>query len=1164
MRSKVYLFTVVIALVISLVSLPVLAQRALSGTGAINGTLRDETGGVIPGAAISVLNTATGTSRETVTDDLGFYSVQALNIQGLYDVSASLTGFQTAVRTAQRVTADQTLTVDLVLQVGEVTQTITVSGQATLIQTTDTTVAHAHDAEILETLPVVMNFWVRQSMAMINTLPGVIYRDSWDGNKATIHGVGDEGPQRNPIGYNTDGHQSSINWHQGLRDETGPAPELIQEFRLETNQDAEKGFNSGVSVEMITKSGTNDFHGSLFWFHRNDFFDARNTLQEERSKQKQNEYGFVVGGPIVKDKAWFMMNYTHFEWANVSGGRIGTVATDLMRSGNFSEILGGVIGTDPLGRDVRKGTIYDTLSTRSEGGQVVRDPFPGNIIPSNRIGRVAQTIMELYPGPNVPGAGLSSNYSGTGGDILEQDKTYLKTDIEHNQHKFTIGWEDTPQNVYDFVSPANRLTDGAIDSRGYRLRLNHLWTLSPNLLLSTRAGINRHNFVFFLLPPVSNYCPGGCVQGAVTDNIPRVRWDSATGTGFGDNTVLSDHFQSTVPIFMDVSWLKGNHNIKFGAQLSIWAGRATSENHTAGTYTFRNRLTGFPGFTDCDYCASTGDGFASFLMGDVDEVLQNTANARKVTSYSWAFFAQDSWRASPKLTVNYGLRWELPIAPHETYNRIGFVDMFTPNPDAGGLPGALTFYGDGAGRNGRTRFWNTGYKAFGPRLGLAYQINDKTVLRGYYGLLYRPLNGELGNGFGVPTQGFGASVTKQTPDGGLTPALNWDDGIFILPAVLPNTDPSLINGSSVGYVDVNGTDQGTAQRLGIALEHELPWNMLFRSEYIGLLSHGIITSQIARYNQLPLSMLSMGDLLTKDIESQEAIDGGFTKPYEGFTGTIGQSLRRFPQYDWVSHINSHSSYALYHSGIFMVQKRFSDGLNFLFSHTIAKNLTPGDVGERAQFSPRQGTSLQHWETWESSKTLVLEDRSWATKMNFSWELPFGRGKRYATNANPWANLAVGGWRFSGSLIYHGGRPLAVSYGGQNPFMGPQWANQVSTNVSTGLSCGDYHLRNPEGSNRLFNASAFEGAAPYTLGNFRVHPSERGCGFATEDLVISKDFIVNEDVHVRLAAEFFNAFNRTNWDGRRGPSASIESPDSFGQYSRVTPARVIQLYLKVNF
>jgi hypothetical protein len=1161
MRSKVYLFSFSIALVIILsITSPVWAQRAGQGLGNINGTVSDETGAVVPGADVTVLNTATSSQKETVTDDLGFYTVQGLNIQGRYDVSAALSGFKTAVVSGQRVSSDTTLTVNIVLAVGQVTETVTVSGQASLIKTTDTTVAHQQDAEMLEVLPVQMNFFIRQSMTLINTLPGVIFRPTWDGNKGTIHGVGDEGPQRNPIGYNTDGHQSSINWHQGLRDETGPAPELIQEFRIETNQDAEKGFNSGVSVEMITKSGTNDFHGSLFWFHRNDWLDARPWTASSRGRQKQNEAGFVLGGPILKDKAWFMMNFSSFEWKNFSSGRIGTVQTDLMRGGNFTEILGDVIGTDPLGREVRTGMIYDPLTTREVGGQFVRDPFAGNIVPDNRIGSVARHLMTAYPGPNIPGAGLSNNYDGTGGEFFDTDKTYLKTDIEHNQHKFTIGYEDTPNNKLTFASPANRLQTVAAETRGMRLRLNHLWTLSPSLLLSTRAGINRITYGEIKQPPSNNHCPGGCVQGALTDAIPRISIQSAVGGGFGDNTDSASHFQSTVPIFMDVSWIKGNHSMKFGAQLSIWAGRFLVENHTAGSYTFRNRITGFPAFTGCTYCASTGDGFASFLMGDVDAANQSTSSARKITSYSWAFYAQDSWRASNKLTVNYGLRWEMPIGPHESYDRIGIMDPSVPNPAAGGILGGLTFYGEGPGRNGQTRFFETGYKSFGPRLGLAYQMDDKTVLRAYYGLMFRPINGELGNYASMPQQGFGADVAVQTTDGGLTPAFNWENGINILPTDLPSTDPSLINGSAVGFVDRNDSSQGTAQRLGLAFEHELPWEMVGRAEYIGLLSHGIITSQIARYNQNPLSTLALGDLMLKDINSQAAIDAGFTAPYAGFEGTVGQAIRPFPQYDWVAQFNSHSGYNLYHSGIFMLQKRFSDGLNFMLSHTVAKSLTAGDDRARLGFGLRGGTRLQHWNLLGVSKTIVPFNRSWATKASFSWQLPFGRGKRYAGGINSWANQAVGGWRLAGSLVYHAGNNLTVDSGQLNPYMGPQWANSVSgVPVSTGISCGDLD-RNVPGQDRIFNGAAYEFAPAFSFGNSRVHPSAQQCGFAREDLALIKDFIVNEDVNVRLGAEFQNAFNRTNW---RDAGTTVNS-SGFGQVNNVLAARVIQLYLKINF
>ena len=225
MRSKIYLLTVVMALVIALVSLPVMAQRARQGAGNINGTVTDETGGVVPGATVTTRNTHTGARRETVTNDVGFYTVQGLTIQGLYDVSAALTGFKTTVVSGQRVSADTVLTVNIVLSVGEVTETVTVSGQASLIKMTDTTVVHQQDAEMLEVLPVQMDFFVRQSMTLINTLPGVIYRPTPGGNKGTIHGVGDE----QGIRHDRVQHGRSSKQHQlvsGTLGRHGPGPRV--------------------------------------------------------------------------------------------------------------------------------------------------------------------------------------------------------------------------------------------------------------------------------------------------------------------------------------------------------------------------------------------------------------------------------------------------------------------------------------------------------------------------------------------------------------------------------------------------------------------------------------------------------------------------------------------------------------------------------------------------------------------------------------------------------------------------------------------------------------------------------------------------------------------------------------------------------------------------
>ena len=573
--------------------------------------------------------------------------------------------------------------------------------------------------------------------------------------------------------------------------------------------------------------------------------------------------------------------------------------------------------------------------------------------------------------------------------------------------------------------------------------------------------------------------------------------------------------------------------------------------------TFGGGGTGLPGVG----FELTGDGFAGFLLGEPDSVLQATPNAHKATMFAWAFFAQDSWRATPKLTVNYGLRWELPIPGHETYRRWGVFSPTVSNPEAGGILGGITHWGEGAGRNGRSRYADIGYKSFGPRLGLAYQLNDKTVARAYYGLMFYPAMTELGGGLQMPNLGFGATVTKQSPDFGLTPAIDWDEGIHILPTDLPDLNPGLFNGSAVAYIAPGETEQGNAQRLGFALERELPFEMVFRAEYVGLLGHSLPGSQIARHNQLGTQHLALGNLLLQDINSQAAIDAGFTPPYEGFTGTVGQSLRPFPQYDWVAQWNSHSGYNIYHSGIFMVQKRFSQGLNFMLSHTIAKSLTPGDNRERLGFGLRGGTKLQHWNLLGDSKTISPFNRSWATKASFSWELPFGRGKRWAGGINHWANQAVGGWRLAGSLNYHAGWPLTVDTGELNPYTGPQWANSVPGVSAEGTSCSDLDPNVP-GRDRMFNPDAFAVAPSFTFGNARVHPTTQTCGFAREDLALIKDFIVNENVAVRLGGEFQNAFNRTNWRGDRVPS-NISSAN-FGIPSNVLSARVIQIYLKINF
>ena len=1149
MKQRTSLFvSVVIALVAGSLMTPLYAQQQ---TGSILGTIRDESGGVIVGADVTAENVATGVTTETVSSDDGFYIFPALGI-GEYSVTVMLPGFSQAVQTGVRVVAGSSATVDVVLQVGEVTETFTVSAESPVVEKTDTRTSDAQLAETVEFLPLQVTGSARRSLDFLGTLPGVQYQGTSSASGTIVHGIGDAGPHRNAVTFNIDGQVASLNFSQGLRDDNGPHPDLVQEFRLETNQNAEHGWTLGTGVELITKSGSNKLHGSVFWFHRNDNLDARNFFASSVSPLIQNEFGFVLGGPIVEDRHFFMVSFDGFRRRSNRGGVVRTAATERMRSGDFGEWLGPRIGADVLGRPIFDGAIYDPATTRPDGqGGFIRDPFPNNIIPANRISGVSAFFRDLIPLPTQ--AGLQNNWVGSGGTaVRDQDRTYLKLDSDFGMHRVTFGWEDSPQISIPNEGVWPEVEGGTNNARNYRLRLNYNVSIQPVLLLSARAGINRAPRVWGTIGTPTADVAAGVIEGALTPDVPSI--SIAGHTNFGSFVRTVECPQGTVPVAVDLSWVKGRHNTKFGSQFLMQTTRQVLEIFAPGSYNFTDRGTGLPGVPE------TGVGYATFLLGDSENFTQWTNRAEKHTSFTWAFYAQDSWRATDKLTVNYGLRWELPIPAHETYDRIGTFSPSISNPAAGGINGALWFWGEGPGRNGRKRTANLNYANWGPRLGLAYALDEQTVIRGYAGLMYYPLNGEAASGFITPNLGFGAQVSRNSPDNGVTPAVNWTNGIVgILPAV-PSLDPSLLNGSTVNFLDPLETKQGRVTRLGAALERQILGSVLVRAEYTGMLAHGIPSAQIARYNQLPLRFLGLGDLLLQDINSPDAQAAGISSPYAGFTGTVAQALRPFPQYDWVVQNNSKSAYSLYHSGIFSLQKRFETGFSFFIAHTIAKNLTVNDAGTNFNALNPNG-AIQHWGLWNTSKMLATFDLPWYTKMNYAYELPFGPGKRWMADASGIVRQLVGGWTVAGIHNYSGGVPIRVTTRQFLQNIGPAWPILVDGGrVRTSTSCGDFDPGDPS-RNRYLNINAFATPAQFQLGNTRVLPNVRTCGFSNEDFAILKDFFATEEVNLRFGAEFFNLFNRHHF---RRINTDIDNPGAFGTQTNASNPRTIQFHLKITF
>lgn len=1136
-----------------------LLTNALYGqqnVGSIRGIVKDPSGGIIVGATLVARHEATGVETTVQSNSEGTYNFPALNV-GVYNLTVSFQGFKTAKRTELRVVSGNAQTVDVELPVGEISETTTVTEQLTNIDTASTAIGTTRTVEEIKDLPLQMSGQARNYLGYLLTLPGISYRPgksqaTYDGlARAVIQGVGVNGFRNNYFSYNLDGVSGISFSNSGIEDAAAPIPEVVEEFRMTTNLNAESGANLGVAFDLVMKSGTNNLHGSVFEYLRNDVLDSRNFFANRVSPQKQNQFGVVLGGPLVlpkvyngKNRTFFFGSYDGFRLRTTGQGQTATVPTARMRNGDFGELLGSQVGTDALGRPVLRGQIFDPLTTRGVGSSFVRDPFPNNVIPSNRLNSISLAFQKGYPLPTLPGTQL--NWAGPRApQISDIDRMTQKVDHNFGNHRLSFADDTLFRKTQDnslIFAPEIRDTE-IVNQKLYRFRILYTWTARPNLLFNFRTSFTRG--VWDAGPgnsPNATYgAVAGLTKGVYGTDTPLTTVEGITG--FGPRYSLFLRIGTGAPVNTDISWTKGNHNYKFGAEFLQQTMTNTAATGTSGRYNFRDRGTDMPTFT------GSGSGYASFLLGDVDNGSIDTPRSVKHASRRWGFFAQDQWRVTSKLTVNYGLRYDLTEPLHESYYRTGSFDPKIPNAKAGGRLGALTFWGEGAGRNGRKGINDIYYGAVGPRLGLAYAVNEKTIVRAYYGLVYSPLNGEYIMGEGLPNYGWAAAnVSTSTLDNGVTPAFNWINGFPALVPVLPNLDPTSLNGVGLDYFGgPGGKRSARSQNLGFAVERTLPGQFVVRAEYVGKLTHGLkISGTGMPMNMLDPRYLSLGSLLNLSVNSPQAQSAGIPIPYPGFVGSVAQALRPYPQYLNVAEQDSSAGFSTYHAMELNLQRRFKD-TTFLASYTISKLLAHG--------------AFQHVLLQNTRKALANADRPQTLNLSYTYELPFGRGKHFLNGTNPVLNHIIGGWQVAGIHNYFAGFPVTVTSRAQLPSIGGAWANRVnSVPIETGIGCSDYDPNDPL-KNRVLNQSAFATPAPFTFGNTRVLPGTRDCGYSNENLTILKNFKIREGMRLRFGAEIFNVFNRHQWQGL---NADIDNPAAFGRYSSASDPRIVQFQLKFEY
>jgi hypothetical protein len=1144
-------------LVVTLIwAFPILSwsQGSLGG---LTGHVTDASGAVVAGVSIKITNLQSGEVRSVVTTSDGTYLAPGLT-PGQYQVIVSRPGLQTVTQQPVNLSTATVSTLDFAMQVGTVTQSITVSGAEVELQTTSAEIGTVMPEKGILDLPISLGNVTsgtssgrRQIQSFIYLTPGVT-GDAWSTSINGSPGMSAE--------VLMDGADMQNIGAPGFIAEMAPPYEAVSEFKVQnTMYPAEYGAGYGV-MNFTMKSGANQFHGDLFEFVRNDTFDANGFFHSDQNRIRQNEFGATVGGPVIlphyngRDKTHFFVAWSSFR---LRGGvpRPGfvTLPTLQERNGDFSDY--------PF-------PIFDPATTRSDGnGGFFRSPFANNVIPSDRISEVAKRVISLIPPPDIPGAPFF-NYVDRSFTPSHDDNWSAKIDhqLTSKQHLSGAFWQVSAAvtrngAVAGELNPSFQVAP--TDAIG--LRLNHVWTITPTLLNHAVFGVTRvtPTWAGSLLDPR---------QGNKTLQIPGIPLDSHGFSEFhfsqnyqylgntSANGLTPELFKSWV-WNDDLTKISGRHSLQFGFGYRRRSINDGDDTYTAGAFSFSNLSTSQP--NDPNF-QSWGNDFASFMLGQVYSAQRAIAPPDQHFHDSmFSFYAQDSMKVTKKLTLGLGLRYELPIYAVEDNGIMALLDPARPNPGAGGLPGALTFFGNGPGRNGRLNLFGTYHKAISPRLSLAYQVDPKTVLRLGYGLFRLfPNYGDLNN----PTiltygSGFGALIVKASTDSGITPAFLLDQGFPASDISLPNTDPSLNNGGTVTWINSHSNRPALMNTWTLDIQRELPFNMLLDAAYVGSRTTGLTTG-LENINQVNPKYLSLGNLLLADVNSPEAAAAGIRVPYPGFQGSVAQALRPFPQYNSINDFYQPTGFGTYHSLQARLQKRYSNGLFFLASYTLSKNI--GTVATNTFGSWFGGGGYGAMDTYNRGleKSIASFDRTHVFVFSWAYELPFGPGKRFLAHTNPIVKQLVGGWQFNAIHRYQSGTPIAVSGGSDlsQLFGGGNRPNWISNNVRTNVSMSSFD----PARDVYLNINAFSQPAPFTFGNAPPRlPTVRGPAFYNEDFSVFKKFyLASEFRYFEFRTEFFNVLNRVVLGN---PSSNVNNAATFGMiFNQANPPRVIQMALKFIF
>ena len=1160
------------------------AVFAQGDRGTITGTITDSSGAVLANAAVEARNVDTGTMYQAATTATGNYTFAELPF-GQYEVSVAVPGFKRYVRQNLAVQVAQTLRVDISLEVGTATEAVTVMSEVSLLKTETGDISSNINSELLTQLPLMGigaaasgSSGIRNPNNVLNVVPGTYYVPN---SQVKINGA-----PSNTQTYHVEGQDTTNQGFPYAAAQVQQGVDAIQEVSVQTsNFAAEYGGVGGGFFNVTMRSGTNRFHGSGYDYIVNEVLNAgtpftgppfTNTQPGElvRPVARRHDYGFTVGGPVDipkvyngHDRTFFFFNFEQFrETQNVNNTPI-TVPTAAYRTGDFSGAITAarntLLTTDVLGRQVLANEIFDPRTARVDpaSGSMVADPFQGNKIPGDRLDPVAMKVQNFIPLPAL--GSFTNNLIPTYPSIRHTTIPAVKIDqqISERQHlSFYWSFTHTDAPFSPIYGQSEGLPNQITADRGTFIhshveRLNYDLTISPTTLLHLGAGYQQNNF--FDDAPILNFDAEsvlGLKGATLKRNVPVFTGfcpppNACTAAGgmynMGPAAGQTHSYYEKPSGNASVIYVRGNHSYKLGAEVYFLAVPSSPYTNTNGNYAFSANETSEPYLVGRTFAGgSPGFPYASFLLGRVDSFSIAAPAVFRQAKQQWGLFLQDSWKISRKLTVDYGVRWDYGTYFREEHGRAITFSPTTPNPTIGGAPGAFLFEGSGTGHCNCDFARNYPY-AIGPRVGVAYQIDPKTVLRGGFGVMY---NQTGTNAQGLLTAGVAATASVGSPGSG-QPAMILANGIP--PQNIPtwpvfNTGifPKCPSGGQalpggIGYLDRNAGRPARQAQWSIGVQREISRDFVLDLTYVGnigvwwpgeaagnvqpLENINAITPQ--RLSQFGLDITKPDDqaLLLSTLNSTTAAQRGFNKPpYPGFalTNTVAQSLRPFPQFGYINAYGAPLGKTWYDALQLKASKRFSHGLVFNSSFTWQKSLQEGadtnlnlTVGGANQQSGIIGNP-------QTAKSISSLDQPFLFNFAGTYTLP-------RLPINKVLAYVLGDWEINAYLQYSSGLPIpapAATTSLVNQLFQPTVANRTGAPLyNKDINC---HCFDPA-TTFILNKDAWTNPAAGQFGNSALFYGDyRYARHPIENLGVGRVFHYKERLSFEMRVDFANIFNRT--------------------------------------